>query len=110
MTSARVAGAEPNFECVSPLGRLASTQISPASRIHDLSGITIAELWNFLFQGETMFPAIRAELSKRFPGIRFVGYDTFGSTNGPLRNDILARLPQTLREQGVDAVISGVGA
>ena len=41
---------------------------------------------------------------------KFVSYDAFGSTNGPLRNEILARLPQTLRERGVDAVISGVGA
>ncbi len=82
----------------------------PASRIGDLSGKTVAELWNFLFQGETIFPAIRAEMSKRFPGVKFVSYDAFGSTNGPLRTEILARLPQMLRERGVDAVISGVGA
>ncbi len=101
---------EPIYECVWPLGQRAATQIRPAQRIADLRGKKVAELWNYLFQGETIFPVIRAELSKRFPGVSFMTYENFGTTNGPQRDQLLAQLPQLLASGEVAAVISGVGA
>ncbi len=100
----------PVFECVWPLGVPALKTATLAPRVTDLTGKTIAELWDSLFHGEIIFARIREELSKRFPGIRFVGFDTFGDIHGPNRNQILARLPDLLREWRVDAVISAVGA
>lgn len=57
-----------------------------AARTGDLSGKTVAELWDFMFQGEIVFPTLREELARRYPGIRFVDYETFGDTHGPWRN------------------------
>lgn len=105
----KIAG-EPTYECLWPLGCTAASTIEPALRIGNLAGKTVAEIWNFQFQGDIMFAGIREELSKRFPGVKFVGYDTFGSTNGPKRNEIFASMPTLLREHAVDAVISGIGA
>jgi hypothetical protein len=40
--------------------------------------------------------------------VRFVGYRTFGSTHGAEEHEVLATLPEWMREHGVDAVISGM--
>ena len=101
---------EPQYDCLWPLGLTPDGQFELAPRLNDLAGKTVAELWDYLFHGEVVFARIREELTVRYPGIRFVGYDTFGSTNGPLRADILARMPELLREHRIDAVISGIGA
>lgn len=110
MQSGNRSAGDPVFECLWPLGNRASRRIPAAPRVADLAGKTIAEFWDFLFQGDVMFPSIREELSRRFPGVKFVGYDTFGSTNGPGRDRILSDMPQLLRQHNVDAVISGIGA
>ncbi|MBI2200179.1 MAG: hypothetical protein HYU42_16530, partial [Candidatus Rokubacteria bacterium] len=44
----------------------------------------------------------------RFPGVRFVRYDVFGSTHGADEHRVLAELPDKLRRHGVDAIISGM--
>ena len=41
--------------------------------------------------------------------MKFVGYNTFGSTHGHEEGQILADLPDTLAEHKVDAIISGMG-
>ncbi len=81
--------------------------VSP--RLGSLEGRTVAFLWDYLFRGDEIFPMIERGLTERFPGIRFVGYDTFGSTHGEDEHAILAGLPERLRELQVDAVISGMG-
>ena len=40
--------------------------------------------------------------------VRFVRYDTFGSTHGRHEGKVLAELPEMLRRHQVDAVISGM--
>jgi len=48
----------------------------------------------------------------RCPGAiwyKFVEYPTFGNTHGPQEAEIIATLPEKLRQYGCDAVISGVG-
>ena len=84
-----------------------SQPISP--RLESLEGRTVAFLWDYLFRGDEIFPMIEQGLSERFPGVRFIGYDTFGSTHGEDEHAILAGLPDRLRELGVDAVVSGMG-
>jgi hypothetical protein len=98
------------YEVVWPLGKSHwdVRDVNPA--IGDLNGKTIAEVWDRVFRGEEMFPAIREALRKQYRRVRFVEYDTFGDTHGPRQKQVLAELPALLREHKVDAVISGVGA
>lgn len=101
---------EPVYEVVWPLGRSVYETIPPASRPPDLEGKTVCELWERLFRGDEIFPIIRQSLSKRYPGIKFVDYDVFGDTHGTKQRELIAALPDMLRQHGCDAVISGVGA
>ena len=49
-------------------------------------------------------------LLERFPNLKFVPYQTFGNVDDPNReSEVLAALPDRLKEQGVDAVITGNG-
>ena len=82
------------------------TDIAP--RLDKLEGKTIGELWDYLFRGDEIFPVLEEELGRRFPGLRFVRYDVFGSTHGAGEQQVLAELPYKLRHQEVDAVISGM--
>ena len=79
-----------------------------APRLDTLAGKTIAQLWDDLFRGDEIFPVLEAALGERFPGVKFVGYRTFGSTHGAEEHEVLAGLPERMRELGVDAVISGM--
>src|SRR5215470_8953622 len=79
-----------------------------ASRLATLEGKVIGELWDDLFRGDEIFPILEEELRRRFPGIRFVRYDTFGSTHGRDEQRVLAELPGRLKQYEVDAVISGM--
>ena len=78
-------------------------------RLNDLNGKVIAELWDYLFKGDVMFPIIRRELLSRFPGVEFRSYQEFGNTHGADEKSVVANLPALLLEQGCDAVISAVG-
>ena len=49
-------------------------------------------------------------LAARYPGIRFVEFDVFGSIHGRDEKELAATLPGLLRQHGCDAVISAVGA
>lgn len=80
-----------------------------APRLDSLEGKTVAQLWDYLFRGDEIFPMLEEALGERYPGIRFVSYDTFGSTHSEDERQILADLPGRLKEMGVDAVISGMG-
>ena len=85
-------------------------QSSPlAARPASLAGKTVALLWDYMFRGDEIFPLLQDALGARFPGIRFVGYDAFGSTHGDQEREILAGLPAKLKALGADAVISGMG-
>lgn len=101
---------EGRFEVVWPLAKKAARAASTASAVGDLSGKTVAELWDYIFRGEIIYPMIRERLRGRYPGVKFVGYSHFGNIHGPKQRDIVAGLAAKLRELGCDAVISGIGA
>ena len=100
---------EPGYEVVWPLGKMVAEKVALAPRIIDLSGKTICELSDYGFRAEEIFPLIRATLSRRYPGIQFIEYGTFGNTHGPREDEIVATLAEKLRQYSCDAVISGVG-
>jgi hypothetical protein len=97
------------YEVVWPLGKIISEKVTLAPRTAELSGKTICELSDYGFRAEEIFPLIRASLSRRYPGIKFIEYGTFGNTHGPQEAEIIATLADRLRQYGCDAVISGVG-
>lgn len=101
---------EPAYEVVWPLAPAAHRERKLNARLVDLNGKTICELWDELFRGETMFPAIRAALRARYPTVRFVDYTHFGNPHGPRQKDIIAGLAGKLHAHGCDAVISAIGA
>jgi hypothetical protein len=98
------------FDVVWPLGRKAFAERDIEERVGDLAGKVIGELWDYVFRGEELYPILRAKLAERFPGIRFVTYDVFGNIHGPQQREVLAKLPELLREHKVDAVIASMGA
>ena len=93
-----------------PLGKSAYPAYALKNRLADLNGKTIGELWDHVFRGEEIFPAIRAALKERFPGIRIIDYTQFNDIHGPHQREAIDKLPEVLRQYGCDAVISGVGA
>jgi hypothetical protein len=96
------------YRVVWPRGVRTVQAADVAPRLTTLEGKTIGQLWDDLFRGDEIFPILEEELGRRFPGIRFVGYDTFGSTHGRDEGRVLAELPDKLRRHEVDAVISGM--
>jgi hypothetical protein len=97
------------YEVVWPRGKKVVDKAIPAPRLDNLNGKTVAELWDFVFRGEEIFPLIESELSARYSGVKFLSPDKFGNTHSTEERDVIAALPERLRELGVDAVISGMG-
>lgn len=93
-----------------PLGKSAYPAAALNNRVPDLNGKTVGELWDRVFRGEDIFPAIRAALKERFPDIRIIDFTHFDDIHGPHQREALAKLPELFRQYGCDAVISGVGA
>jgi hypothetical protein len=56
-----------------------------------------------------MFEVVEQEMRARYPGIRFIAWDVFGDTHKH-GDEVVARLPELLRELQATAVLSGVGA
>ena len=87
-----------------------TAELTPLAPRHaGLGGKKIAFLWDYLFRGDEIFPILESELKGRYPGIEFVGHETFGSTHGDQEHEILANLPDNIRKLGIDAVVSGMG-
>ena len=87
-----------------------AVEVKPlARRLDSLDGKTIAFLWDDLFRGDEIWPVLKAELARRYNGLRFVDHDAFGSTHGDDEHRVLAELPGKLQSLKVDAVVSGMG-
>ena len=100
---------EPHYDVVWPLGPQVVDGADLAPRPATLEGATIGFVWDWMYQGDRAFPIIQDALERQFPGIRFVGYETFGDIHGPNEKEVVAALPELLRKEDVDAVIVGVG-
>ena len=91
-----------------PRGARTVTVGELAGRLDSLEGKTIAQLWDYLFRGDEIFPLLEEGLAQRIPGVKFVNFEVFGSTHGDEEHQVLADLPAKLKRHGVDAVISGM--
>lgn len=105
-------GMEASYDVVWPLGRSRVEEVAANERPADLSGKTIGFIWDYLFKGPEMFEMFKAQLSAKFPGVRYVDYQVFGNIHGSDAEEKanLGALPERLREHGVDAVVVAVGA
>lgn len=101
---------EPRYDVLWPLSRRAVRETRAAPRLPDLNGKTVAELWDVIFRGETIYPLVRDYIKARFPGVKFVGYSEFGNFHGAREHEVSAAIPDKLRAHGADAVIVGIGA
>ncbi|MGL5436518.1 MAG: UGSC family (seleno)protein [Lachnospiraceae bacterium] len=98
------------FKVVHPVAVPTSKEKTVASPLPDLNGKVIGELWNWAFRGDETFPMIEEELKAIYPDIKFVDYKTFGNFHDPTHEaEMMAALPDKLKEHGVDAVIVGNG-
>jgi hypothetical protein len=87
-----------------------AVEVKPlAKRLDSMDGKTIAFLWDDLFRGDEIWPILKGELSRRYPGLSFVDHDAFGSTHGDEEHRVLAELPGKLESMSIDAVVSGMG-
>lgn len=102
------------YEVVWPSGKLGIKKGELAPRLPDLSGKTICELSHMSYRGDDIFPALREELKRRYPGIKFVTYETFGNFRRADKYGYeLEKFPglrELLLENQCDAVIAGVAA
>jgi len=97
------------YDVVWPSGRSTVSGAKLAKRLDKLEGKVVAELWDWVFKGDIMFEALESEMTKKYPGIKFVDWREFGEIHGEHEKDVLEALPRKLKEHGVDAVICGVG-
>jgi hypothetical protein len=84
--------------------------MSLPDRVADLDGKVIAELWDWMYEGDRVFSVVEEQLRQRYPAVRFVNYEVFGDIHGGDEHEIVRRIPVLLREHKVDAVIAGVGS
>lgn len=100
---------EPGYRVVWPLGKAAYQPVVLKPRPSSLRGLTVCELSDYGFRAEEIFPIVRESLLKRYPGLKFIEYSSFGNTHGQHEVEIIAGLAEKLKEYGCDNVISGVG-
>jgi hypothetical protein len=98
------------FDVVWPRGKSQIDAASLADRPGTLAGKKVAQLWDYVYRGDEIYLNLESALRERFPGVEFVSWREFGNTHGPDERSIIQSLPQRLKELGVDAVISSVGA
>ncbi len=65
----------------------------------------MAFLWDYIFRGDVIFGLLEEGLSARYPGMRFISHTEFGNIHAGTEKEILAALPQKLKDLKVDAVV-----
>jgi hypothetical protein len=102
--------ADGHYEVVRPMGERRQAIQPLAKRLDTLDGKTVAQLWDFLFNGDDVFAELEEQLAKQYPNVKWVSWREFGSTHGINEKEILASLPKRFEELGVDAAISCMAA
>jgi hypothetical protein len=100
------------YDVVWPLGRAVRETVAETLPPSNLSGKTIAFIWDYLFKGPEMFSIIQEVLSRKWPGVQFINYEVFGDIHcsDPELTANLTALPSLLRKHRIDAAVIGIGA
>src|SRR5260370_38379349 len=80
------------YRVVWPRGAKTVQATNVAPRLGTLDGKVIGQLWDDLFRRDEIFPSLEEELTRRFPRVRFVRYDTFVSPHGRAGHALLPAL------------------
>jgi len=104
--------ASEGFDVVWPSGCARIEEVTANQRPNDLSGKTIALIWDNLFKGPEMFEIIQQRLNANYNDVRYVDHTVFGNIHGTDAQEkaALSEIPDLLREHGIDAVVVAVGA
>lgn len=98
-----------HYDVVWPKSPMATARRPLSPRLVDgLAGTRVGFLWDYLFRGEELFPALAEVL--RSHGAEVVSYDAFGNLHGPHEAQLVGEIPSVIAARGIDAVVSGVGA
>lgn len=97
------------YETFWPRGKKSVTIDSLASRLDNLEGKTICELWDGIYRGDEIFVTLEERLSERYPGLNLVSWTEFPRDGDHGFPDWKA-YPHLLRDKGCDGVIFGCGA
>ena len=100
---------EPRYDVLWPLSRKAVKKTAAATRLPDLNGKTIVELWDVIFRGETIYPLVREYIKKRFPGVKFVDHREFGNFHGARERDVQTPHRARATREGPDRGPRGAG-
>ena len=109
MTTVPMQQTETTYDVVTPRPPLGVQSRPLAARLDTLVGKRIGFVWDYMFRGEDIFPAIEQALRNRFEGIEIVGYDVFGNIHGPDERSLVKAMPEVMSQHLVDAVIVGNG-
>ena len=97
------------YEVAWPRAKRVVESVSFAQRLDALEGKTICALSDRIFRADEILPMIERELTNRYPDISFVSSEVFGSIHGGEEANSIAALPNTLKQNKCDAVISAIG-
>ena len=105
----------PEFEVVWPLGRQTRATSAPTNTAPprpraalDLNSATVAFLWTYNRKGDRMYDIMKGVLRGEYPDIQFVDYDTFGNIHGASEREVVAAIPQLLKQHKADVAVIGV--
>jgi hypothetical protein len=79
-----------------------------APRLKTLDGMSIAFVWDYVFRGDEVWVHLQEGLGARYSGLRFLDHTNFGNIHAGDEKQVLAALPQKLKDLGVDAVVCGM--
>ena len=102
-----MADAKVTMKVYTPNGS-AETAKAHAPRVPTLEGKTLCEVSNGKWEHDRIFPAVREQLLKRFPGVKIIPYNE--TVWPPNHIDDLEYVGKALKEKRCDAVISGMAA
>jgi len=94
-----------SLEVFDPTGSI-ETHGNHAARLASLSGKTICELSDRVWEDYRTFPLIRSLLERRFPDAKIIPYTEFPSVYG-VKAEVLS---EVVKRKGCDAVIVGNAA
>jgi hypothetical protein len=92
------------LEVFNPAGAFEIAQLH-ATRLDNLDGKTICEVWNDAWEGERTFPLIRELLQKQFPTAKIIPYSEVVEGEKAIQN--LKYVAQQVQEKGCEAAIVG---
>jgi hypothetical protein len=74
------------------------------------AGLRLGFVWDYVFNGDEMFEAIKSAFAAEQVDVEFVDYEAFGNIHSHDEDEVVAQRPDAFRRERVDAVVVGVGA